>query len=69
MSGVWLLFEIQNGKLQLTSASKSLIDSERRAPIEDYLKSQGRFEGMTKEEIEELKKWVNHQWDKYLRLQ
>lgn len=69
MSGVWLLFEIQNGKLQLTSASKSLIEPERRAPIEDYLKSQGRFEGMTKEEIEELKKWVNHQWDKYLRLQ
>jgi pyruvate ferredoxin oxidoreductase beta subunit len=69
MSGVWILFEVQSGKLQLSSASKNLIDPQKRVPIEDYLKSQGRFEGMTHDEIEELKKWVNHQWDKYLRLQ
>jgi pyruvate ferredoxin oxidoreductase beta subunit len=69
MSGVWILFEIQNGKLQLTSASKNLIHPSKRAPIEDYLVSQGRFEGLTKEDIDELKKWVDHQWDKYLRLQ
>lgn len=69
MSGVWILFEIQNGKLQLTSASKNLIDPAKRISIEDYLASQGRFEGLTKEDVGELKKWVDHQWDKYLRLQ
>jgi pyruvate ferredoxin oxidoreductase beta subunit len=68
MSGVWILFEIQNGKLTLTGASKNLVDSEKRIPIEEYLKPQGRFEGIAKEGIDELKKWVSHQWDKVLRL-
>ncbi len=68
MSGVWILFEIQNGRLQLTSASKNLIDPSKRTPIEDYLASQGRFEGLTKKDVDELKKWVDHQWNKYLRL-
>jgi pyruvate ferredoxin oxidoreductase beta subunit len=69
MSGVWILFEIENGKLQLSGPSKNLVDPEKRAPIEDYLKVQGRFDGMTTDDIQQLKKWVNHQWDKYLRLQ
>jgi pyruvate ferredoxin oxidoreductase beta subunit len=68
-TGMWILYEIQNGKLSLTSASKNLVDPEKRMPIEEYLKSQGRFEGLSREGLEVLKNWVNRQWDKTLRLQ
>jgi pyruvate ferredoxin oxidoreductase beta subunit len=69
MSGVWILFEIQNGKLTLNNPSKNLVDPGKRIPLEQYLSSQGRFEGLKEDDIENLKKWVNHQWQKVLKLQ
>nr|MDO8100283.1 3-methyl-2-oxobutanoate dehydrogenase subunit beta [Candidatus Njordarchaeota archaeon] len=69
VSGSWILFEIEKGELELTSVSKNLIDPEKRIPIEDYLKSQGRFDDLTEEDLVEIKKWTSHQWDKVLRLQ
>ncbi|WXG45745.1 MAG: 3-methyl-2-oxobutanoate dehydrogenase subunit beta [Candidatus Atabeyarchaeum deiterrae] len=67
-SGMWILFEISNEKLELTGPSKNLVDPAKRTPIEEYLKIQGRYDGLTKEDVDVIKKWVSHQWDKYLRL-
>jgi pyruvate ferredoxin oxidoreductase beta subunit len=69
MSGVWILYEIQNGKLTLSGVSRNLVDPTKRLPIEEYLKTQGRFEGLKKEDLDVLRNWVNHQWDKIMRLQ
>jgi pyruvate ferredoxin oxidoreductase beta subunit len=69
MSGSWILFEIEKGKLELTSVSKGLADPKKRIPIEDYLKLQGRFGDVTEEDLVEMKKWIDHQWAKILRLQ
>lgn len=68
MTGSWILFEIEKGKLQLTDASKNLIDAEKRLPIEDYLKSQGRFQGLAEEDLAEIRKQINHQWNKILAM-
>jgi pyruvate ferredoxin oxidoreductase beta subunit len=68
-SGTWILYEIQNGKLTLTSVSKNLVDPDKRLPIEEYLKSQGRFEGLKKEDIDIIRNSINRQWDKILKLQ
>jgi pyruvate ferredoxin oxidoreductase beta subunit len=68
LSGSWILFEIEKGKLELTSVSKNLTDPEKRIPVEEYLDSQGRFDGLPEEGLAEIKRWINHQWDKVLRL-
>jgi pyruvate ferredoxin oxidoreductase beta subunit len=69
MSGSWILFEIEKGKLGLTGVSRNLVEPENRIPVEDYLRSQGRFGNLAEKDLAEIKNWINHQWNKVLRLQ
>jgi pyruvate ferredoxin oxidoreductase beta subunit len=57
-SGMWVLYERENGKLSLTGASKAA--AKKRIPVEDYLKAQGRFKTATKEDISELRQAVEN---------
>ena len=52
-SGMWILYERENGKLTITGASKAAM--KKSTPIEDYLKAQGRFRTATPEDIAMLK--------------
>ena len=58
------LFEYENGKYKIN------MPSARREPkpIEEFLKLQGRFKYMTKEDVEVLQEWVNHEWEKLKKL-
>ena len=58
------LFEYENGKYRIN------MPSTRREPkpIEEFLKLQGRFKYMTKEDVEILQRWVNHEWEKLKKL-
>lgn len=49
-SGMWFLFEYENGKLILNAPTKAAI--KRPAPLADYLKPQGRFKGADIERME-----------------
>jgi pyruvate ferredoxin oxidoreductase beta subunit len=59
---VWPLYEVENGKWNLTTKTKD------RLPIEDYLKTQGRFAHLFQEEnkhvVELLQKHVDQEWEK-----
>jgi len=61
-TGLWILYEVDHGKFRLTGPSSKLIDPGKRKPIEEYLKLQGRFARIGKDEIEELKKFIEEEW-------
>lgn len=64
-TGMWVLFEIENGVLRLTGPSRALIDKSKRKPIREYLKLQGRFAGITDEDVERLQSFIDSQWEHY----
>jgi len=65
-TGMWILYEIENGQITLTGKSKFLVNPAKREPIEEYLKLQGRFAHITDEEIEQLQKIREAKWSKIL---
>ncbi len=58
------LFEYENGKYRINMPSTR----KEPKPIEEFLKLQGRFKYMTKEDVEILQRWVNHEWEKLKKL-
>jgi pyruvate/2-oxoacid:ferredoxin oxidoreductase beta subunit len=55
-TGAWKLYEFENGKLTLNYEPKF-------TPVEEYLKIQGRFKHLTKEEIEKIQKEIISDWN------
>jgi pyruvate ferredoxin oxidoreductase beta subunit len=55
-TGAWKLYEFENGKLTLNYEPKFI-------PVEEYLKLQGRFKHLTKEEIEMIQKEIIYDWN------
>lgn len=45
-SGLWVLYEVENGKYRVTKKIKSLV------PVNEYFTSQGRFKHLSESEIE-----------------
>ena len=68
-TGMWALFEFDQGRFRLSGSSAALIDKEKRKPIEDYLQKQGRFEHLTKEDVTMIQKWIDQTWENYKKLQ
>jgi len=64
-TGIWALYEMENGKFKLTGASRGLIDPSKRTPVKEYTKLQGRFSHLTEKQIEILQKWIDDQWKTY----
>ncbi|BFI73905.1 3-methyl-2-oxobutanoate dehydrogenase subunit beta [Sulfurisphaera ohwakuensis] len=62
-TGVWPLFEIENGEFRLTSVSKTLLDKKNRKPVIEYLKLQGRFSKLTEEQIKEIQESIDEMWE------
>ncbi|WP_456366498.1 3-methyl-2-oxobutanoate dehydrogenase subunit beta [Thermococcus sp.] len=58
------LFEYENGKYRINMPSTR----KEPKPIEEFLKLQGRFKYMTKEDVEILQRWANHEWEKLKKL-
>ena len=44
------------------------MNPEKRAPLEELLKYQGRFKGLKPEEIEQLKNDIDEEWKQILKL-
>ncbi len=55
-SGMWTLYECENGKVTINRKPKM-------TPVSEYLKAQGRFRHMTEEDIKTLQDWVNKKWE------
>ncbi|MHA1489101.1 MAG: thiamine pyrophosphate-dependent enzyme [Promethearchaeota archaeon] len=61
-TGFWPLYEVINGKYFLSKDSQKYLDPNKRKPIEDYLKTQKRFDKITLEEIKNYKQYIDDQW-------
>ena len=68
-TGMWALYEIENGEFKLSPRSAPLVDKSKRKPVELYLRAQGRFRNLTDEDIAEIQRWVDETWEKYKKLQ
>ena len=66
-TGYWPLWEAEKKneklKFELSPKSRRYLDPEKRKPIEEYLKLQGRFKTITADQTELLKAQVEDQWD------
>jgi pyruvate ferredoxin oxidoreductase beta subunit len=67
-TGLWVLYEIEYGKFKLNSPSDRLVDKSKRKPVKEYMALQGRFRALTEEDIEKIQRWVDEDWEKYLKL-
>ncbi len=64
-TGLWGLYEIENGKFKLNSPSDRLVDKAKRKPIKEYFALQGRFRNLSEEDIERIQKWTDEDWEQY----
>jgi pyruvate ferredoxin oxidoreductase beta subunit len=62
-TGVWPLYEIENGTMTLHKKSKALLDPSKRAPLVDYLSRQKRFSSISEQALIKLQERINHDWD------
>jgi len=64
---VWPLYEVENGKYKINFKPKE------KKPVLEWLKSQGRFRHLFKEEnapiLEEIQKQVDKDWEELLKLE
>ena len=67
-TGMWILYEIEDGEFRLTGPSRALLDKSKRKPVVEYVKMQGRFATLTDEQIEEMQKAVDEQWERIAEL-
>jgi len=67
-TGIWALYEIENGKFRLNPPSDRLIDKSKRKPVKEYLSMQERFRHLTESDIEKIQKWVDEDWEYYKAL-
>ena len=68
LSGLWVLYEIENGRFKLNSPSDRLVDKTKRKPVKEYFAPQGRFRGLSADDAERIQKWIDEDWDQYGRL-
>lgn len=60
-TGCWVLYEYENGKATINYKPKEL------APVESYIKLQGRFKGLTSEQIQDLQKFTVEDFNKCIK--
>jgi pyruvate ferredoxin oxidoreductase beta subunit len=66
-SGMWILWEQENGIFSLKKGSQKYLDKANRIPVDKYLRSQGRFNLASQEEIRKLQDWVDQNWEEVRR--
>lgn len=60
-TGCWILYEYEDGKVTINYKPKEL------KPVEEYIKPQGRFKGLSKEQRLELQTYVTNYYEKYIK--
>jgi pyruvate ferredoxin oxidoreductase beta subunit len=66
-TGLYVLYEIENGHLTLSEPSAKLLKKKDLSPVSEYLAAQGRFRVMEKEAVEQLQQEVDAKWAAYRR--
>ena len=63
-SGLFDLYEIENGEFRLTGASQKLLGKERK-PVTEYFNTQNRFKSLGDDFVAEIQKQVDAKWEAY----
>lgn len=63
-SGLFDLYEIEEGQFRLTGASKKLLGKER-TPVVEYFRAQNRFTSLDQEMVENVQREVDEKWRGY----
>ncbi|WP_457577887.1 thiamine pyrophosphate-dependent enzyme [Desulfomarina sp.] len=63
-TGLFDLYEIENGQFRLTGASEKLIGKKRK-PVTDYFATQGRFKSLDKELVAGVQEQIDAKWAGY----
>jgi len=66
-SCIFPLYEIQEGRLNLTGKSLQIAKSGRKKPVDEYIALQGRFKKMTQEQVAEFQRRVDDKWQTLLK--
>jgi len=64
-TGIYDLYEVENGKKTLSAPSAKLLKKKKLTPITEYFNTQTRFRGLTEEHITELQGEIDAKWDEY----
>ncbi len=56
-TGFWTLYEVDHGSTRITHQPSKL------RPVMDYLQVQGRFEGLSDEDVGELQRGIDERWE------
>ncbi len=63
-SGLFDLYELENGNFTLTGASKNLVGKER-IPVKEYFQTQGRFKNLADDILARVQAKVDEKWSTY----
>ena len=63
LSGAWVLMEVEHGRIRLNPPSSEMLEK-RRMRVADYLGMQGRFSHLSDEQIEEIQRIVDEDWER-----
>ncbi len=66
-TGMFPLFEIEDGKLRFTGRSKTLSEKGTRTPVSQYVERQNRFRKMSNEQLDQVQSWVDKRWHEFVR--
>jgi pyruvate ferredoxin oxidoreductase beta subunit len=68
LTGLWALYEVENGKFKLNSPSDRLLDKTKRKSVREYFGPQGRFRNLKEADIERIQKWIDEDWEQYRKM-
>jgi pyruvate ferredoxin oxidoreductase beta subunit len=66
-SGIFILYEIEDGQLRLTGKSLTIAKSGKRTTVDEYIRLQGRYKKITPEQIAEFQQRVDLKWENTLK--
>ncbi|MBN2282484.1 MAG: pyruvate synthase subunit beta [Deltaproteobacteria bacterium] len=66
-TGVFPLFEIEDGKFRFTGRSETLAKKGKRQPVVSYVERQSRFKKMSIEQLNRFQHHVDSRWDEFVR--
>ena len=61
-TGYWPLYEVIDGKMELSRNSRKYLDEDKRKPVEEYLNAQKRFQHVSEEQVEQYRQYVKSLW-------
>lgn len=65
-AGIVVLYEVEDGEFRLTGRSKALAKSGRKATVAEYVAGQGRFRGISAEDVAAIQAWADERWEGFL---